>query len=433
MSKRSLGVLSLVILAATLLPSQAATGSAETTFIQRQLDNGLTVAIEERPTSRTAGVVVLIRAGSRDDGLSPGLLSFLARAHLLGTTRRPSRDAVIQTINSTGGALSGGASRETTQFSVNVPAEELDTALDLLADILQDSLFDEEAIEREKTVVRLEIARRLANPQADLFFSAFFGQHPLGHPVIGNAESVAALTREQLLGARDRYYGARNMAIGIVGKVRAEEIIPKMEDRFGGMPPGARAPIVPAPLEAPTQIRRVEKQGGQQQANVLLAVPGPPAGDDDWYAFVVLDNLLGLPSGRIATEIREKRGLAYAAGSGLIAFTDAAAWVAGAGTDPENVEQVIILLVTEMARIRQQPVSEEELAAAVGNLRGGLILSDESNLARAERIAERALSGLEEAEGTTLERLEQVTAEDVARVARKYFLLDRYVLVVVKP
>ncbi|MBI4640841.1 MAG: insulinase family protein [Candidatus Tectomicrobia bacterium] len=177
----------------------------------------------------------------------------------------------------------------------------------------------------------------------------------------------------------------------------------------------------------------MEKQGGQRQALIRLGMLGPSLNGPDRYPFMILDNLLGLASGRISTEIRAKRGLAYTAGSGLATFSDTGAWMAGAGTDPQNIDQVIILLLGEMKKVREEPLTKEELEGAIGNFSGRQILSDESNAATAQKLARREVLELMESDESTLERLKQIAPEDVIRVAQKYFDSERYVIVVVKP
>ncbi len=409
--------------------------SAASLARRHQFENGLVLLTEERPTSRAVSVALLAGAGSRDDGETPGLLYFLSRAQLLGTGRRPSVGAIQQAISSTGGALERGTARDMTQLVATVPAAELDTALDLLADIVQNSLFDEAALEREKTVVGLEINRRLGNPSevaSDLVYATLFDGHPLGRPIVGSAESIRALDRELLLAARDRYYGASNLVLALVGRFRHDDVVTKVEGLFGAMPAGNRKEVAPDMSEL-QGIRMGEERRGRQQAIVQVAVRGPAATHPDRHPFTLLNDVLGLTSGRIFTEIRVKRGLAYVAGSGWSGFQDTGVWVSYAGTDPQNVDQVVELLLEEMRRVREEPLTQEELEGAIGHALGRELVSSESNSARALRLGRRELLGLTEADEALMDGLRRVTVEDVQRVAQTYFDPDRYVVVVVKP
>lgn len=414
-----------------------APANAATSPIQRhELPSGLTLLIEERPTSRAVSLALMVRAGSRDDSDAPGLLYFLSRAHMLGTARRPSEGAVQQAIIATGGTLERGTARDTTQYVMNVPADELDTGLDLLADIIRNSLFEEGALEREKNVVGLEINRRLGNPSdvaSDLLYATLFEGHPLGQPIVGTADSIRALDRGHLLEARERYYGASNIVLAVAGRVRPEELVAKVTAHFGEMAPGQRNPV-PSPIEARLEgTKAAETQAGRQQAIVQLAVLTPPAGHPDRYPLMVLDDVMGLISGRIFTEVRVKRGLAYVAGSGLASYQEAGAWTAYAGTDPQNVDQVIQLLLEEMGKARDEPVPAEEVEGAVSHAVGRQLVGSESNSARAQALARREIMAPAETDESVLESFRRVTAEDVQRVARTYLDPERYVVAVVKP
>lgn len=433
---RFLGLVLLLAMIALPARPEPVEGRGLAALPQRhELANGLTLLTEERPTSRAVSVNLTVRAGSRDDGDSPGLLYFLSRAHMLGTERRPSESAVQQAITSTGGTLERGTGRDFTQFLVNVPADELDTALELLADILQHSLFDEGALEREKGVVALEINRRLGNPSevaSDLLYGTLFEGHPLGRPIVGTVESTGALDRSRLLEARDRYYGAENLVLAVAGRVRHGHVAAKVERYLGAVASGEPNVLAPMPA-AIGGIKRAEQQAGRQQAIIQIAVPAPAADHPDRYPFAVLNDVLGLVSGRIFTEIRGRRGLAYVAGSGVAGFQDTGVWLAYAGADPQNVEEVIVLLLEEMRRARDEPLAVEELEGAIGHAAGRELVSGESNSARAQRLARRALLGLMETDDAIIEGLKRVTLEDVQRVARTYFDLERYVVAIVKP
>lgn len=318
---------------------------------------------------------------------------------------------------------------------MNVPAGDVDTALDLLADILQHSSLAEDALEREKRLVALEIERRLGNPSevaSDLLYGTLFEGHPLGRPIVGNPESIAALDRAELLDARDRYYVASNLVLAVVGRVRAEDVLTRVEQHFGAMAPGGRNWPEAAP-DGLAGVKAVEERAGRQQAIVQLAVRGPAAGHPDRYPFMVLDDVLGLVSGRIFTEVRVKRGLAYVAGSGFGAFRDTGVWTAYAGADPQNVDEVVALLLDEMKRAREEPLTPDELQHAVSHATGHQLVGGESNAAKGQALARRETLGLPDTDESVIEAFRRVTAEDVQRVAQTYLDPERYVLAVVRP
>lgn len=399
------------------------------------LPNGLLVLTKERLDSNTVAVVVAVRAGSRDeDDTTSGGSHWLEHAHFLGTARRPSNQAVFGAVEAVGGEINATTSWELTDYFIAVPADEFRLALDVLADMLLDSVFPEEHFNRERQVVFEELNRRQNTPGAlagDLFYSNVFRVHPARRLIGGTIESVQSIPLETILAYREQRYVAGNMTIAIAGRVRHAEAVAAVEAAFSRLPSGewVHRPVVIEP--APEEPREVRVALGDRQAHLMLGGLAPSATSDDREAFIVLDAILDHPGRRLASEIRDKRGLATSVGATYFGLTDTGAWAASAVTTPDKVDEVKALILAELRRLREEPVSQQEVDDAVRSIRGSRQISEERNLGQARRLARDAALGLLEPWELWLERLDRVTPADVQRVARAYLDLDHLTTVVV--
>jgi zinc protease len=223
------------------------------------------------------------------------------------------------------------------------------------------------------------------------------------------------------------------MVIAVVGNFDPATIEAEVEAAVRDLP--AR----PLPARTPVSPQRAEEQvlervsAGTHQAQVLVGVPGPSLTSRDRYAFAVLDAIVDDAGRRLFTEIRDRRGLAYSVGSSLISLTDTGVWLMAAGVDPENVDLVTELLLAEMRRLREEPVSQEELESAKSYLEGRSVLGLETNLGQARRFASQEALGVREPIADYLAQIRLVTAEDIHRVANQYIDLERYTRVLVEP
>jgi zinc protease len=199
------------------------------------------------------------------------------------------------------------------------------------------------------------------------------------------------------------------------------------------MPVHALPPRPAVVRSFPTEQTLLRVNAGTSQAQVLLGVPAPTLTDPDRYAIDVLDAVIDDAGRRLFTEIRDRRGLAYSVGSGVIRLTDAGIWVASAGVDSDNVELVTELILAEMRRLRDEPLTDQELDEAKSYLEGRSVLGLETNLGQARRFASQEALGVREPIAEYLDSIRAVTVDDVQRVARAYFDLENYTLVVVEP
>ena len=414
------------------LPRAASAAAPPRAPIGHMLPNGLAVVMEDRRSADTLAVELAARAGGRDTPDAPGLALLISRLMFQGTGSYPSETSLQRAAALVGGELTRGTSEETSVFRSVVPAFEANVAFELLSSLVLDPLLEESALARVKEIALQDLARRRASPSrlvADLFQSTLFAGHPLGTPVIGTPENIAAITPALLAAARERLWGARNLVLTIVGRLSAEEAVARAETYFGALPPGARneRPSVPAP--AVDARRSVSAEVGQQQAQYRLGFIAPGLNHPDRHPFVLLDALV---SDYLYDELRTSRGLAYFAGSDYLPFSDAGAWVAQANVDPQNAELALNLTLDVVRQLHSVPWRSTQLDAAKGLMAGRQILEEETNAARAERLSSQVTLDTESTD-EYVRRLLAVTPGDVARVVQTYLHPDRATVAIVSP
>lgn len=424
------------LLAATILSSLVAPAQAAGVILRRDLPNGAVLLAKERPTAGVIALNATIRTGYRDElPGQEGSLALLSRSLLLGTNRWPTEDELRRAIANTGGSIGTAFDSETLRVSVAVPSGELDLAVAVLSDILAASRMDSDPLERSRRQLLQEIDRRTTDPNSiaiDTIQVKALQGHPAARPSSGYANVVRGLTRADLIALRDRVIVGRNLTIAVVGQVSAATVFDQLAATLGGLPVGdriERPAITPA---APAVNERIDRTAGQQQALAYIGVPIAGRSDPDRYALQVLVAILGGSSGRLYEEIRSQRGLAYDANSFIGLLLDAGYLVAYAGTDPENVDEVIGVIESELNAMVESPVSRQELDKAIGSLSGQRILADETSNAEAQRIAILSSLGVYETVEQFQAGVRNVTVADVQRVARRYFGAGHYI-VVVKP
>ena len=391
-------------------------------IVREVFPNGVRLITEQMDHVRSVSVGVWLTRGSRHEPREHGgIAHFVEHMLFKGTTTRSAED-IAQQVDSLGGHLDAFTSKEYAGYYIKVLDEHLGTALDVLSDLVLNPAFDPEDIEREKKVILEEIKMVEDTPDDlvhELFTQSFWRDHPLGQPILGTAESVQALTPGVLRSYFADTYTARNFVIVAVGNITHEKMRALVVETFGALEAlGGEATEVPPSVVAHAQVRAKDLE----QSHVLLGTSSYPQNHDDRYAAYVLNTMLGgSMSSRLFQNVREKRGLAYAVFSNLVAYRDAGQLTIYAGCANDAVGELVKVVVDELRGMKQPP-PDAELRRAKDHLKGSLMLSLEStssrmsNLARQEMYFDRQF-GLDE----TIESIERVTTEDVVRVSRDLF------------
>ena len=400
------------------------------------LDNGMLVLVRERPSTEIAAISVGIRGGSRDEEpATVGAAHFMEHMYFQGTPRRPTSQEIDQEISSRGGWLNAWTGWESINFQAVVPADEFDIALDVVSDILVNSTFEADRIDKERRVVLEELNRRLNSPSGhiqDEFARSIFEGHPAQNLPIGNRESLGRSTREVLVTFRDTYFIANNMVVAVVGNVQHEEVFAKVEQAFSEMRTGPSPDFHPAP--PPEAVARaIDGVAPGQQSRLAIGVPAPGSDNEDRYALDVLTSVLGSSGRWLHNTVVEEKGLASDIGVAFWELTDVGVWEVWATTRPEQVPEVVDIVKDQVRTMRTTPLDQASLDEAKAYIRGSSRLGLESSISQAQRLSDGVVLGRFESLDHYIERIMAITAEDVQAVANKYLDPDRMTLVVLKP
>jgi predicted Zn-dependent peptidase len=403
---------------------------------KRLLPNGLTIVTEAMPSMRSVSVGIWLLTGSRHERAEEnGITHFLEHMVFKGTKNRTAEE-IARSADSIGGHLDAFTSKEYTCFSVKVLDENLPRAFEILSDLVKNPLFQPEDIGKERQVIEEEIKMVKDTPDDlvhELFTQAYWRGHALGRPILGTRQTVGRFNRPRLGSYFRSHYTPGNMIITAAGHVHHADVLDLVRREFGASPSGPRRKRSPVPVAHP-HLKRQSKDD-LEQAHICLGAPAFPQTHKKRYACYVLNTVLGGGiSSRLFQNIREKRGLAYAVFSSLSMFKDAGCLTVYAGTAARSARDVVRLTVEEFRRMKETPLTGEELQHAKDYLKGSMMLSLEStssrmaNLARQEMFFGRYLSLDEIAAG-----VDRVTARDVLGVAGDIFSTDRLALTVLSP
>jgi predicted Zn-dependent peptidase len=390
----------------------------ETTEITT-LASGLRVATEAMTNVQTASVGVWVDVGARYEAPEVnGVAHMLEHMAFKGTAQRSAR-AIAEAIENVGGQLNAYTSREHTAYYARIMAEDLPLAVDLLADILQHSAFDEAELARERGVVLQEIGQVQDTPDDlvfDLFQETAFPGQPMGRSILGPAELIAALPRKALLDYMAGYYGPSRMVLSAAGKVEHAQLVELGEWLFRELPTPAVAPAPTAHYEGGE--RREARD--LEQAHLLLGLPAFSYLDDDFYAFQVMSTMLGGGmSSRLFQEVRENRGLCYSIFSFASSYADAGLFGIYAGTGEKEVEELVPVVCDEFLKLIDEP-GEEELLRARAQLKASLMMALESCFAQSEELARQLLVfGRRIPPAEIVAKIGAVDQEAIRRVGRR--------------
>lgn len=389
-------------------------------IVTSQSSTGVTVVTETVPAVRSVAVGCWLDTGSRDERpREAGAAHFLEHLLFKGTDRLSARD-ISETFDAIGAQSNAFTSKERTCFWAHLLDSELDTGMDLLAEMLQRPAFRPHEIDSERQVVIEEINMNEDDPSDtafETFIRVMFSSHPLGPPVLGTRDSIGAMTGDDLAGYWGRRYGSDSCVVAVAGNVQHERVMELVEKHFGEWDtPETGRPLQDVVLESP----RVLVVGRDtEQAHLAMGGLSITASDEARFALSAMQHILGGGmSSRLFQKIREERGLAYAVHSFSMPFTETGAWGVYVGTTPATVPEVMEILITEIVAMAERGVTEAELERAKGHMRGSLALSMEDTQTRMVRLGRNHLCGLPQLSlDERLARIDRITAGEVLEVA----------------
>jgi predicted Zn-dependent peptidase len=390
------------------------------------LPGGLRIITEALPAVRSVSFGIWVGIGSRDEAPSvAGSSHFLEHLLFKGTRRRSALD-ISAAIEAVGGESNAFTGKEYTCYYARVLDADLPLAVDVVCDMLTSSVVSAADVEVERGVILEEIAMHDDDPGDvvhDVFTGAVFGAHPLGRPVIGTVDSIAAMTRRQIHSFYRRRYSPDQMVIAAAGNLDHATVVRLVRKAFADILDGSDA--VPAgprhgdrqiPLLAPT-VDVVRKD--TEQAHIILGTRGLSRHDDRRFALGVLEQALGGGmSSRLFQEIRERRGLAYSVYSYSTQFADTGLFGVYAGCARKRVDEVLGVIRDELAAVAGAGLTDEEIARGKGMLKGATVLGLEDTGSRMSRIGKgELLYGDVLDVDELLARIDAVGADDVRQVA----------------
>jgi predicted Zn-dependent peptidase len=395
------------------------------------LRGGLRVVTEHVPGVRSAAIGVFVGVGSRDESASlNGASHFLEHLLFKGTDTRSAMD-ISSALDAVGGEFNAYTAREYTCYHARVLDEDLPMVVDVLGDMVTASRIDAADVEAEREVILDEIAMHDDDPDDvvhNLFAAKAWHGTPLARPIAGTTESIEALTRSQV----NRYYRSRYvapaMAVAVAGNVEHRDVVRLVKKAFSRrdfLADTDARPLPPRLADRPRATRAgdVRTSRAFEQVNQVLGMRGLTRSDQRRYALGVLNAAFGGgSSSRLFQEVREHRGLAYSVYSFATSYSDAGMVGVSVGSLPSKSHEVLEVVRSELARVVDSGLTQEELDRGRGQMRGGLVLSLEDTGSRMTRLGEvelfqdRLLS-LDE----VLARLDAVTLDEVNGLAADLF------------
>ncbi len=386
-----------------------------------RLSNGLRVVTHTMDAVETVTVGVFVDAGTRNEPAEiNGVAHLLEHMAFKGTKRRSAMEIVCE-IEAVGGHLNAYTTRENTAYYAKVLKEDTALAVDILADILQNSVFDETELGRERSVVLQEIGQSHDTPD-DVIFDHFqataFPDQPLGRPVLGDAVRVRNIPRAAIMDYMRDTYGSQGMVLSAAGMIEHAQLVSLAETLFADLPDKA-----PATDDAADYTGGVYLEDRDlEQVHMTMGFPGVSLHDDALYAASVLSVLFGGGmSSRLFQEVRERRGLAYSIHTYCAPYSDCGVFGLYAGTGEAETAELMPVLCEEIRRLPGS-LDDEEVRRARNQLKAATLMSMESTSARAEQIGEQTLIyGQPIPVDEIVRRIDAVDTAAVAAVARRIF------------
>ncbi|HVZ84847.1 MAG TPA: pitrilysin family protein [Terracidiphilus sp.] len=392
------------------------------------LPNGLIVLTERMEHLRSVAMGIWVKSGSRCEPAETNGISHFVEHMVFKGTRSRSAQLIAREMDSIGGNLDAFTGKETICFNVKSLGEHVPVALDILADLVLNPTFASSDIERERGVILEEIKIDEDNPDVlvhELFTQNFWKDHPLGKPILGTTATVGRLDQQKLFD----YHGGRflggNMIFSAAGNLEHDQFVAAVAEKFAALPSGLALPEEQAPQASARILLRNKK--ALEQVQICMGVPSPAITDENRYTTLILNTVLGGGmSSRLFQTIREERGMVYSIYTDLNPYRDTGTLCVFAGTSAGKAIEVIDLILREMRKLKDEPLSLEELTRAKDQVKGNILMGLESsnsrmaNLARQEMYFQQFFTVDE-----IIARVDAVDAASVQAMAQRLFDPER--------
>ncbi len=402
------------------------------------LPNGLRIITLPMENTRAITLLILVGTGIKYETKEiNGISHLLEHMAFKGTKKRPHALDIIKELDGVGGLCNAFTSKEFMGFWIKVDSQHFELACDVSSDMIFNSTFKKEEIEKEKRTIIEEINMYLDTPQVyvlELWEKLLYGDQPAGWLISGEKETVKKISRQNILDYFNSHFGARNVLVCLAGNLQEKEALPELKKFFGKFQK-IKSPIKKPVIEKQRFPQVLLQQKETDQTHLALGVRAYNIFSHEKYPLAVLSNLLGgLMSSRLFYQIREKRGLAYYIRTMPEHYTDSGYLVTHTGIDNKKVEEAIKIILREYEKLKVKKVPKEELQKAKENIKGRIYLGLETsdawvNYLGGQEILERKISTPEE----ECRNIDKVTANDILKVAKDIFRPEKLNLALIGP
>ena len=393
------------------------------------LPNGLKIVTENIDSVKSISAGIWVKTGSRNESDElAGITHFLEHMLFKGTEKRSAYDIALS-MESVGGYLNAFTSTEYTCYFARCLDTKLVQAMDVLSDMIRNSQFPEEELEKEKKVVLEEMKMYRDSPDDyvfEMFSSQVFDGHPIGRPIIGYEETVSSFTRHNLFDYMEKRYRPDNLLVAVAGNVNHNEVVSLVEQLMdienNGSTENEEQPLTEY------SVSKQEASKAIEQTHMILGRRALNYDHPDKYLLLLANTVLGGGmSSRLHQNIREKYGYCYSIGPFNQSYTDSGLFGVYIGTDKDYVSHVRELITKEFERMQNEMVGEKELSEAKAQLKGKLLLSQENTSNRMTRLAKSELYfnrfiSLNE----LVENIDAVSREDLLNFSHKFFGVKQF-------
>jgi len=383
-------------------------------FYRKVLKNGMVVILEKRELPIVSVAFAVRCGGINESAGEKGISHYIEHMLYKGTPTRNVKQ-IAEEIERKGGILNGFTDEAITAYWCKMPSKHLDTALDVLSDMVKNPLFEVKEMEKERKVIFEEIKMRRDNPMVYVFdeIHRFLYGAPFNIPLIGTHESMNSINRNKMLERFKKIYTPNNMILCVIGDADFDKIVSFAEKAFGK----EKGEVPKYEIKTRNEIK-IEKRKGLDQANLVLAYHSPLAGDKRSYAAEILNTLMaGGMSSRLFSEIREKRNMAYAVKAASSINKEFAYNLIYVGTTKENVEPVKKLIIEEFEKVAKS-LSEKEFNEIKEQLVGNYYISSEDSQSQMMELLTAEINGKAEELYEYEKNIRNVKIADVKELAK---------------
>jgi predicted Zn-dependent peptidase len=408
-------------------------------FDQTKLKNGINVILSPLTSTRAVSVLILVKVGSRHETKkNNGISHFVEHLLFKGTKKRPSTLVISQELDSIGADYNAFTSKEKTGFYIKAESANFELIADMLSDMLTNSIFDPNEVERERGTILEEINMYEDNPMSkigDFFEEDLFGENTaLGRHVIGTKDTIKSMKQKSLMEYWAKHYNKNNIVISVAGNFNKKKVLKILEQKFSKVNTGKQNKSTKK-----TKIKSLPEFSAHHkktsQAHLILGFEGLNYSHKDRYALGVLSIILGgNMSSRLFISVRERLGLCYFIRSSAETMEDTGIFSIQAGLDLKKIDKALTAISTELRDIKTNNVSSEELNKAKQFVKGKMALSQEDSLDIASFFAEQAMIRQKiSTPDEVFKKIEKVSVQDIKKVANDVIKRDKVLLSTLSP